>query len=144
MANRPPETVYFLPDSQIIESLHEALPDLFGRVGNNFPAFAHVIAFILLTAGIVSCGKRGRLIICASWFLVDTAFEVGQRYDSITVRLVPDWFAHIPFLENTWNYFLRGTFDFMDIVAIVIGTVTAYWLLVLTCRMQEGVLNVSR
>jgi len=38
----------------------------------------------------------------------------------------------IPFLENTENYFVRGTFDFGDMMAIVIGSLIAYFVLLIT------------
>jgi len=43
--------------------------------------------------------------------------------------MVPDWFSGIPFLENSKNYFLSGTFDFNDLTAIAVGTISAYFVL---------------
>jgi len=50
------------------------------------------------------------------------------------IRIVPDWFSTIPFLENTKNYFQYGTFDFIDLLAITIGALTAYFVLITTMK----------
>ena len=46
--------------------------------------------------------------------------------------MIPDWFQGVPFLENSKNYFQRGAFDIFDIVAIAVGTVMAYFVLLIT------------
>jgi hypothetical protein len=83
----------------------------------------------------MSCQKRGRLIICLSWFFVDFAFELGQKFNEWALNLIPTWFSGIPFLENTENYFLRGTFDISDLVAVALGTVIAYCVLLATHKI---------
>jgi hypothetical protein len=50
----------------------------------------------------------------------------------LPLRIIPDWFEGIPFLENTRNYFQRGTFDMVDLVAIAVGTAAAYFVITLT------------
>jgi hypothetical protein len=52
--------------------------------------------------------------------------------------MVPDWFSGILFLENTKNYFLSGTFDFNDLTAIAVGTILAYFVLILTIKRRES------
>ena len=64
-------------------------------------------------AVLISCQKRCYLIIFMSWFHVDCAFELGQKFKSFAVRIIPDCFAGISILENTENYyerFLRPSF----------------------------------
>jgi hypothetical protein len=136
LVDRSPDQTYFVYKSSIDISLYNILPNLFGPIGNNLPTFIHVFSFILITAGLISCQKRGYLIICTSWFLADYAFELGQKFNSWPSKLIPDWFAGIPFLENTENYFLSGTFDYFDLTAITIGTIMAYFVL-LTTRKRE-------
>jgi hypothetical protein len=91
----------------------------------------------LITAGLIYCQKRGYLIVCLSWFLLDCAFELGQKYNAWSSRIIPDWFAGIPFLENTENYFRKGTFDILDLVAIAFGTAIAYFILLTTSKRRE-------
>ena len=139
IVDRPPYQTYFVYKSFVNISLFNTLPNLFGFIGNSLPSFIHVFSFILITAGLLSCQKRDCITICTFWFLIDFIFELGQGYNSIVLNIIPDWFSGIPFLENTKNYFLCGTFDFNDLIAITIGTVIAYYVLLITMgkRMSE-------
>jgi hypothetical protein len=137
LIDRPPDLTYFVHISPIKISLHNILPALFGLLGNFFPDFIHVFSFILITAGIIYCGKRGYLIICLTWFLIDSAFELGQRFSSLSLQIIPNWLTGIPFFENTENYFLHGTFDFADLAAIAMGAAVAYFVLMVTDRRRE-------
>ena len=132
LVDRSPDRTYFIYISGLNISLYNTLPNVFGAIGNSLPTFIHVFAFILITAGLMSCQKRGCLIICLSWFFVDFAFELSQKYNAWSSRLIPNWFSEIPFLENTENYFIRGTFDFIDLAAVAFGTVIAYYVLLTT------------
>jgi glycopeptide antibiotics resistance protein len=135
--DRPPEYTYFFNHYKFIETLHNTIPAFFGPLGNHLPDFIHPLSFILITAGIVSCRKKGYRIICLSWFVIDCIFELGQKYSSLFVKAVPDWFSEIPFLEAFKNYFNRGTFDIYDIIAIFLGTGAAYLVLVLTIKKEN-------
>ena len=137
LIDRPSDQTYFVYSSPVNISLSNIIPSLFGPVGNSLPAFIHVFSFILITAGLTFCKKRGCLIICLSWFLVDSAFELGQKFNTWSSIMIPDWFAGIPFLENTENYFLKGTFDFIDLAAIALGTVIAYFVIVITNKSKR-------
>ena len=138
---RPPDQTYFVFSSPINISLSNTIPNLFGSIGNSLPAFLHVFSFILITAGLIFCNKRGYLIICLSWLLVDSAFEVGQKFTTWFTSIIPGWFAGIPFLENAENYFLKGTFDFLDLAAIAFGTVIAYFVLLTTNKRKRRVMS---
>jgi hypothetical protein len=137
LIDRPSDQTYFVYSSPINISLSNIIPSLFGPVGNSLPAFIHVFSFILITAGLTFCKKRGCLIICLSWFLVDSAFELGQRFNTWSSIMIPDWFEGIPCLENTESYFLQGTFDFTDLAAIALGTVMAYFVIVITNKSKR-------
>lgn len=140
LIDRPPDQTYFVYSSNINLTLFNTIPKLFGVIGNSLPDFLHVFSFILITAGLIYCQKRGYFIICLSWFLVDTTFEVGQKFTTWPSQIIPDWFAGIPFLENTENYFLRGTFDFIDLAAIAFGTAMAYFVLLTTNNNKRRVI----
>ena len=137
LIDRPPDHTYFISSSPINISLSNIIPSVFGSIGNSLPEFIHVFSFILITAGLIFCNKKGYLIICVSWFLIDCAFELGQKFALWSSSLVPDWFAGIPFLENTKNFFLQGTFDFVDLAAIALGTVIAYLVLLITNKRER-------
>ena len=135
LIDRPPEHTYFVFKSAVDISLFKTLPNLFGVIGNTLPSFVHVFAFILITAGMIACRKRGYLIICLCWLTLDVTFEFGQKFNAFFSSLVPAWFNRFPFLENTTNYFSRGTFDQADIASAMIGSALAY--LVLIATMDE-------
>ena len=137
LVDRPPDQTYFVYSSASNISLYNTLPNLFGSIGNSLPAFIHVFSFILITAGLAACRKRGYLIICLCWFVVDSAFELGQHFKTLSLCLIPDWFAGIPYLENTENYFLQGTFDFRDLAAITLGIAAAYAMLLTTTERRQ-------
>ena len=137
LIDRPPDQTYFVYNSPINISLFNIIPNIFASIGNSLPEFIHVFSFILITAGLIFCQKRGYLIICLSWFLVDCAFELGQKFNTWSSRIIPDWFAGVPFLENTENYFLQGTFDFIDLAAIASGTAIAYFVLQITNKKKR-------
>ena len=41
---------------------------------------------------------------------IDLIFEIGQCFIH-TASLISAWFAGIPYLENTKDYFYQGTFE---------------------------------
>ena len=131
MVDRPPDHTYFI-NNLINVSFHNTTPRIFGSLGYSLPAFVHVFSFILITGGMLSCQRRGYFLICLSWFILDFAFELGQNFKTVPLKVIPDWFSGIPFLENTKIYFLGGTFDVFDLVAIALGTVAAYFVLLTT------------
>ncbi len=140
LVDRPPGQTYFVNKGFIDISLYHILPNLYGTVGNSLPSFAHVFSFILITAGLIASKKRTFIIICLLWFFIDSLFEIGQGCSALFIQFLPEWFASIPFLENTTDYFVRGTFSVGDMVAITIGTVTAYFLLVITTEGRKTAL----
>jgi len=132
LIDRPPDATYLVYRYGQILSLHKIVPNIFGSFGNSLPDFIHVFSFILITAGIVSCRKRGYLIISISWLIIDCAFELGQRYHSLPLKMIPDWFSGIPILEAIKGYFIKGDFDIHDIVALLLGASMAYLVLLTT------------
>ncbi|KPJ75363.1 MAG: hypothetical protein AMJ54_15230 [Deltaproteobacteria bacterium SG8_13] len=137
LVDRHPQQTYFVSNSAVDISFHHLLPNLFGPIGNSLPAFIHVFSFILITAGLMACRKKGFIVICLAWLLVDSAFELSQKYKSLA-HIVPDWFAGIPLLENSENYILHGTFDYFDMAGIVLGASVAFIVLVKTENMEKG------
>jgi hypothetical protein len=140
LVDRPPDQTYFVYISPFNISLFKTPQNLFGLIGNSLPSLIHVFSFILITAGFLSYHKRGCIIICASWFLVDCAFELGQKFNSLFSKIIPSWFTGIPFLENTENYFVHGTFDYFDLAAIAMGTVIAFFVLLYANKGERKVM----
>jgi hypothetical protein len=134
LVDRPPGQTYFVYESRFDISLYNTLPNLFGTIGNILPDFSHVFAFILITAGILSAGKTGCMTMTIFWFLMDILFEFGQKFAPVAADLIPVWFEPIPFLKNTSGYFKNGTFDWLDMAAILAGSVCAYFVLIKTMK----------
>ena len=136
VVDRPPSETYFIYSSSISISLYDSFPNIFKFIGNSLPSFIHVFSFILITAGLLHCQKRGYLLICACWFLIDIIFELGQKFNSFFSTIVPNWFSDILFLENCKAYFLLGTYDFNDLAAIAFGSFLAYFILSITIKRR--------
>ena len=135
--DRPPEDVYFLSRLGRHFSQYGAGPLLLGHLGASLPAFIHVFAFSLITAGILAGRIRMAAAVCLSWISIDLLFELGQKYPAAAGRLVPDWFDGIPFLENTRGYFRHGTYDVSDIIATAVGGGMAFLVIVMTMHKQK-------
>lgn len=140
--DRQPESVYFMSSWM---ALGDNINPFFGTIGDQLPTFVHIYAFILLTMAVVSPSRKYVLPVCLFWLIIDSFFELSQ----ITVlaqwitRQVPDWFHGIPFLENTASYFLRGTFDVLDLCSIAAGTLAAYLTIVISSqRNANNVYNI--
>ena len=136
LIDRPPEQTYFVHTSPVKITLFNTVPNVFGFIGGSLPECIHVFSFIVITAGLLFCNRRGYLIVCLSWFFVDCAFEFGQKFAARFTPLVPNWFTGIPFLENTKSYFIHGTFDLIDLAAIAFGTLIAYFVLLTTQKRR--------
>lgn len=131
---RQPESIYFIPDGFIINN---AYSHAVSSLTDHLPTFIHVFSFILLTA-VISGSNRHIKLICITWLLIDSLFEIAQ-YDAPAEWLAhhtPSWFSFIPVLENTKSYFRNGTFDLIDLLSIAAGTLAAYLLLRYTYRKQ--------
>ncbi|GMQ89840.1 MAG: hypothetical protein BMS9Abin10_0175 [Gammaproteobacteria bacterium] len=134
LLDRPAEQA-FVPNAI---SLFASTPSVFGVVGRSLPAFAHVFAFSLLTAALLVGAKKTAVTVSLGWFLVDAAFELGQRAPIAQwlSKLIPPWFAYFPILDKTGRYFLHGTFDPWDMFAIALGAFAAYLVIQKTRRRE--------
>ena len=123
---RSSEHTYFLKNLGISSQPISILPPVLLTIGNTLPSFLHVFAFIMMTAGLIANKKRGYLIVCLSWFTIDVFFEISQGLDAVLIPVIPNWFSHLFLLENTRDYLLYGSFDYLDLVAIALGSIVAY------------------
>lgn len=124
LVDRPIEQS-FIPNAISLVAL---TPTVFGVLGHSLPTFVHVLAFILLTTAVLAGGKNTALAVCLGWFALEAVFELGQHpaIAQWLVKGIPPGFAHFPILNQTDRYFLNGTFDPMDLLAIALGTFAAY------------------
>ena len=116
--------VYFLPSWLAHDTAHP----VFGPLGGQLPSFVHTLAFIVITTAILWPWPRLLPVRCVVWLIIECTFEVGQAYplgDRIADS-VPAWVHDVPVLEAIPDYFARGTFDPLDVLAIGLGVVVAY------------------
>ena len=92
----------------------------------SFPDFVHPFAFCLIGIGLLSLERGTRLRICTVFLLIDLFFKIGLNYKDALVSLIPPWFTGVPLLENVGPFFLRGTFDVNDVLAMVLGAAMAF------------------
>jgi len=117
-------SVYFVPGWLTRDA---PLP-VFGAMAKCLPTFVHTFAFIVITAAALWPWPRLLPAICAAWVAIECAFEFGQA-QPLAERLAaatPSWFDGVPFLEAAPTYFSSGTFDWLDVLSIGLGAVTAY------------------
>jgi hypothetical protein len=136
LVDRGPDSTYFVYSISNRISLHNIVPSLFGPIGQNLPSFIHVLSFSLITAGLLSCKSKGCLIVCVAWLFSDCVFELGQKFNEWFLKIIPDFSSGIPILENVKSFFLLGVFDVYDLVAMVIGAMTAYAVLLVTSERR--------
>lgn len=144
LTDRPPEATYFVAEIMSGLSLYKVLPPVFARIGNVLPAFVHPFAFSLITAGLAARTMRGCLLICIFWLFVNIAFELGQHFKQSALALLPQWFDHVPFLENCGGFFRNGTFDPFDLLAMLFGAIMAFTLMAVVYTRKERMLSKYR
>lgn len=140
--DRQPESVYFMA---LWGNQGGNVGLGFGGLGNHLPTFLHVYAFIMLTLAVVVPTRDRAIAICALWFVADSLFELGQTgiIAGQIANGVPDWFQGIPFLENTVDYFVHGTFDVIDLYSIALGSLAAFLTFGVSApRVHKGGSNV--
>lgn len=133
LLDRSPEQVYFIPDGF---NPFSAPVGLFGVMGYSLPSFVHVFSMILITGGILSSRETECFVISVGWLFVEVGFEVGQVH-SISYEItqsVPAWVSSAPILEAQQAFFINGTFDSYDILAIAFGAIAAYTIMRISLR----------
>lgn len=99
----------------------------FGVIGNWLPSFVHPFAFVLFSAAAGSRSRHPVAGVCAMWWTIGVAFELGQHPG--IARRIAEWlsgaFGGGGVAQRLADYFLLGTFDAGDIVATTLGAAAA-------------------
>ena len=120
LLSRDPQQVYFL---SYIKALQNGSKKP-GILSDFLPSLLHTYAFVLLTVAVLSASLAQTRLTCIFWFFLEGMFEIGQ-HKAIADHL-SEYLGSIHFPEVSAEYFLNGTFDLLDIVAIAIGACMAY------------------
>lgn len=109
----------------------------FGHYGDSLPSFLHVFGFSVLSAGIITISKKTYVVICSLWASINIAFELLQSDFFLTLNELTFLNSQISNSALLWiqNYSLNTVFDYYDLLAILLGAMSAYW--VLTQTQQE-------
>ena len=125
LSSRDPQQVYFLSYLEAFQPGESAQPGLFSDF---LPSLLHTYAFILLSVAVLSASLAQTRIICGVWVVIESLFEAGQH--QLVAGLISEplrlWLDGIPLLEYSHEYFVNGTFDGLDILAILLGAAGAY------------------
>ncbi len=101
--------------------------NLFGALGQWLPSFVHPFSFSLFTAAVLAPRPTPRYGACIAWGAINVGFEVGQ-HPLVSARLAEALLgplAGFPLMEPLARYFVRGTFDWGDIAAAMLGMFSA-------------------
>jgi len=121
-------------DSTHLRSLIDCFTNIFhlrihiyGNLGGVLPDFIHPLSFSLLTMAIFPQAQRGlRAMICLAWLSIDLLFELGQCFNTQISQLLPKILSKGHILDLLTGYFISGTYDHLDILAICLGALTAF------------------
>ena len=84
---------------------------------NSFPSFIHVVILSLLTWYVLEIKQP--IVSIGLWVGINLVFEFLQKISNT-----------IEFLANfLTNYFVKGTFDWFDVVAIFAGAFFSYYII---------------
>ena len=101
--------------------------EVFGIFGGVVPEFVHPFSFALITMALFpETSRRIRVMICLFWLTVDLLFEVGQYFGQQISQFLPTILPDTRVSGLLIDYFLRGTYDRLDLVAICLGTASAF------------------
>lgn len=98
------------------------------RLGGQLPAFLHTYAFILLSAAATAPWPCLTIPICAFWCLLEGLCEIGQTaaVSAVINGLVDTQSVNFPLADRIVNYFVAGRFDPFDLLAIMMGGLSAF------------------
>jgi len=101
--------------------------NFFGSLGGFIPELVHPFSFALFTIALFpAAGRIVRGIICLGWMIINIIFEIGQYFPDQFSEFILIVFNHNIFSGLLINYFIAGTYDHGDILAIVFGIIAAF------------------
>ena len=139
---RNPDSVYFIYSNEWLYNLH--LNNTFFIVVLNkciSPSFIHSCSFSILTCAFFpTVSKKKYVVACSIWALIGVLFEFGQliKPNVTDVSFTASWLNKLVYL--TVNYLKFGTFDILDVINSILGSTTAYIILIFT---QKGLCHAK-
>jgi len=100
---------------------------MFGFLGGVIPEFIHPFSFALITMALYPrADQKTRGIICVFWLVTEVLFELGQAFGHQISQFLGSTLPHGGIIRLLQNYFARGTYDHLDILAICLGIASAF------------------
>ncbi len=122
---RPGAPIFAIPHS--LEHWRVSIDGLIPFTGS-LPDFLHTYAFILLTYVVLGADSIKHLkYSILLWLILETAFELAQWPILSRLLLQQTEASDFPGLSLFRNFIQHGTFDPLDLVAIVLAAVAAYF-----------------
>lgn len=102
---------------------------MFGFLGGVIPEFIHPFSFALITMALYPrADQKTRGIICIFWLVAEALFELGQAFGHQISQFLGNTLPHGGIAMLLQNYFARGTYDHLDILAICLGIASAFFI----------------
>jgi hypothetical protein len=117
---RQPGNAWFLPHD--LQMRFSAIP--LQQISTEFPIFAQTIAASVLGVWLLRCARGGAFMICGICAVVELGYEFGQRSD-FSAWVIP-MLPRVWPLEHVADYLGRGTFSVDHVLAIMLGGVISY------------------
>lgn len=125
--NRPSASTYVGKWTEAFPGEFPFKMDIFGFLGGVLPEFVHPFCFALVTIALFpEATKKLRAMTCLFWLTVELFFELGQLFGQQMSQCLSKAASHNVVIEPLRNYFLYGTYDHLDVIAICLGITTAY------------------
>lgn len=102
------------------------------------PTFLHCYGFILISAAVIGLKQLSAAAIATMWFIFETLFEIAQAtyFARVIETILPEQLQQVFLLENMAPYFIKGSFDWLDLLSLALAALCAYVTLKLTSRLQ--------
>ncbi|HEY3707250.1 MAG TPA: hypothetical protein VGL22_19470 [Terracidiphilus sp.] len=123
---RQPGNAWFLPVDW--QTRFASIP--IQQISTEFPIFAQTIAASILGVWLLRCKRNGAFLVCGVCVGAELVYEVGQRSD-FSAWLLPILPRVWP-LDHVAECLGKGTFSFNHVMAIVLGGMIAYLVVVNT------------
>lgn len=120
------DSTFFLQD---FAQYQAAIPEMsaYAVVVASAPDYFHPLALSLLTMAVLK-NRLSRVFVCLAWLCIEIMFEFSQLYSAQLTDLIPVQVMQMSVTGLFVNYMSNGTFDSLDVVAIVAGCITAFLL----------------
>jgi hypothetical protein len=94
-------------------------------VFNWLPTFFHTLTFICFTSIAIPYSYKNTKLICLLWLFIESILEFGQmEFKHIEI----DQYRFL--IQNLLKYFKYGTFDWLDILSIIMASFFGYILII--------------